>query len=60
VTFRGQCGIGIRSRIEQRDFRGLGRVVQEGLRARAVYLVIEEGKSQGEAAAAVGVSRQVV
>ena len=47
-------------RMEQRDFRGLGRATQEALRARAVYLVIETGTPQGEAAAAVGVSRQVV
>ena len=47
--------------MEQRDFRGLGRATQEALRARAVYLVIETGTPQGEAAAAaVGVSRQVV
>ena len=46
--------------MEQRDFRGLGRATQEALRARAVYLVIETGAPQGEAAAAVGVSRQVV
>ena len=46
--------------VEQRDFRGLGRATQEALRARAVYLVIETGTPQGEAAAAVGVSRQVV
>ena len=45
-------------RMEQRDFRGLSRATQEALRARAVYLVIETGTPQGEAAAAVGVSRQ--
>lgn len=46
--------------MKQQDFRSLGRAVQEALRARAVHLVHERGKSQGEAAAAVGVSRQVV
>ena len=46
--------------MKQRDFRRLGRAAQEALRARAVHLVHEVGKSQGEAAEAVGVSRQVV
>ena len=46
--------------MDRQDFRGLGRPAQEALRARAVHLVIEAGKSQGEAAAAAGVSRQVV
>jgi transposase len=46
--------------MDRQDFRSLGRPVQEALRARAVHLVVEAGKSQGEAAEAVGVSRQVV
>src|SRR5919202_4660132 len=46
--------------MKQRDFRRLGRAAQEALRARAVHLVHEVGKSQGEAAEAVGVSREVV
>ena len=46
--------------MEGRDFRSLGRAAQEALRARAIYLVLQTGKSQGDAAEAVGVSRQVV
>jgi len=46
--------------MEQADFRGLGRDGQEALRLRAVYLVRELGKSQREAAEAVGASRQTV
>lgn len=46
--------------MKQQDFRSLGRAAQEALRARAVHLVLAVGKSQGEAAEAVGVSRQVV
>ena len=46
--------------MERTDFRGLGRDTQEALRARAVYLVLECGKSQGEAAEAVGATRQTV
>ena len=46
--------------MRQRDFRGIGRDTQEALRARAVFLVSTVGKSQAEAAQAVGVSRQVV
>ena len=46
--------------MDQQDFRGLGRAAQEALRIRAVHLVVAAGKSQGEAAEAVGVSRQVV
>lgn len=42
------------------DFRSLGRDAQEALRARAVFLVCTMGKSQGEAAEAVGTSRQTV
>src|SRR3984957_6772466 len=46
--------------MKQVDFRGLGRDVQEALRSRAVYLVRSLGKSQSEAAAVVGASRQAV
>jgi transposase len=46
--------------VERQDFRSLGRAAQEALRARAIYLVLQTGKSQGDAAEAVGVSRQVV
>lgn len=42
------------------DFRGLGGDGQEALRTRAVYRVSVLGQSQGEAAAAVGASRQTV
>ena len=44
--------------MEKKDFRGLGR--DEALRARAVYLVVTVGKTQMEAAQAVGASRQTV
>ena len=43
-----------------KDFRGIGRDTQEALRARAVFLVSAVGKSEAEAAEAVGVSRQTV
>jgi transposase len=46
--------------MEKRDFRGLGRDAQEALRARAVYLVLTLGKTQAEAAEAVGTQRQAV
>lgn len=46
--------------MKQKDFRRLGRDAQEILRERAVYLVLQEGKTQAEAARAVGVHRQVV
>lgn len=46
--------------MERTDFRGLGRDTQEALRARAVYLVVECGQSQGAVATAVGASRQAV
>ena len=42
------------------DFRSRGRAAQEALRTQAVYLVRRVGKTQAEAAEAVGVSRQVV
>jgi transposase len=46
--------------MEQNDFRSIGRDTQEALRVRAIYLVSELGRSQGEAAEAVGVTRQTV
>ncbi|MGO9684382.1 MAG: IS630 family transposase [Beijerinckiaceae bacterium] len=46
--------------MERKDFRSIGRDAQEALRERAVYLVVHEGKTQGEAAGLVGVHRQVV
>lgn len=46
--------------MQQKDFRGIGRAAQEALRARAVFLVYTVRQSQGEAARAVGVSRQTV
>ena len=46
--------------MEARDFRGLGREAQEALRRRALFLVEQEGMTQGQAARAVGVHRQTV
>lgn len=46
--------------MEGTDFRSIGRDAQEALRKRAVHLVLHEGLTQGEAARAVGVHRQVV
>jgi transposase len=46
--------------MDQKDFRSIGRDAQEALRERAVYLVVQEGKTQAEAAVVVGVHRQVV
>jgi len=45
--------------MERRDCRSIGRVAQEALRERAVYLVLREGRTQAEAAGLVGVRRQV-
>jgi predicted DNA-binding protein (UPF0251 family) len=42
------------------DFRSRGRAIQEALRTQGVYLVRQVGKTEAEAAEAVGVSRQVV
>jgi transposase len=47
-------------RMEKKDFRGIGRDAQEALRARAVYLVLIQRKTQSEAAEAVGVRRLAV
>ena len=46
--------------MEARDFRGLGREAQEALRRRALFLVEQEGMTQGRAALAVGAHRQTV
>jgi transposase-like protein len=46
--------------MEKTDFRSRGRAIQEALRTQAVCLVRQVGKTQAEAAEAVGVSRQVV
>ena len=46
--------------MEKKDFRGIGRDAQEALRARAVYLVLIQRKTQAEAAEAVGVRRLAV
>lgn len=46
--------------MKRKDFRSIGRDAQEALRERAVYLVLHEGMTQGEAARVVGVHRQVV
>src|SRR3712207_5052582 len=46
--------------MEARDFRGLGREAQEALRRRALFLVEQEGMTQGQAALAVGGHRQKV
>lgn len=46
--------------MEKQDFRSIGRDAQEALRARAVYLVETQGKTQAEAGEAVGASRQTV
>jgi transposase len=46
--------------MDARDFRGIGRPAQEELRRRALYLILQEGMNQSEAALAVGVHRQTV
>jgi len=43
--------------MEQIYFRSRGRATREALRTQAVYLVRQVGKTQAEAAEAVGVSR---
>src|SRR5918997_352578 len=44
--------------MEARDFRGLGREAQEALRRRALFLVEQEGMTQGQAALAARAPRQ--
>jgi transposase len=46
--------------MQARDFRSIGRAAQEELRRRALFLVEQEGLSQGQAAQMVGVHRQTV
>jgi transposase len=46
--------------MEARDFRGIGRAAQEELRRRALFLIEQQGLSQGQAAQMVGVHRQTV
>src|SRR3712207_4348327 len=46
--------------MQARDFRSIGRAAQEELRRRALFLIEQEGLSQGQAAQMVGVHRQTV
>jgi transposase len=46
--------------MDARDFRSIGRPAQEGLRRRALVLILQQGLSQAEAAQVVGVQRQTV
>jgi transposase len=46
--------------MDARGFRSIGRVAQEELRRRALYLVEQTGMTQAAAAQAVGVQRQTV
>ena len=46
--------------MDERDFRSIGRPAQEELRRRALVLIRQQGMSQAEAAAVVGVQRQTV
>src|ERR671921_1358837 len=46
--------------MEARDFRSIGRAAQEELRRRALFLIEQQGLSQGQAAQMVGVHRQTV
>lgn len=46
--------------MQARDFRSIGRAAQEELRRRALFLVEQQGLSQGRAAQLVGVHRQTV
>ena len=46
--------------MEARDFRRIGRPAQEELRRRALFLIEQQGLSQGQAAQLVGVHRQTV
>ena len=46
--------------MEARDFRSIGRPAQEELRRRALVLILQQGLSQAQAAAVVGVQRQTV
>ena len=46
--------------MEARDFRRIGRAAQEALRRRALFLIEQQGLSQGQAAQVIGVHRQTV
>jgi transposase len=46
--------------MQARDFRSIGRAAQEELRRRALFLIEQQGLSQGKAAQLVGVHRQTV
>src|SRR3712207_1451249 len=46
--------------MQARDFRGIGRAAQGELRRRALFLIEQQGLSQGQAAQMVGVHRQTV
>jgi transposase len=46
--------------MQARDFRSIGRAAQEELRRRALFLIEQQGLSQGQAARMVGVHRQTV
>jgi transposase len=46
--------------VQARDFRRIGRPAQEELRRRALFLIEQQGLSQGQAAQLVGVHRQTV
>jgi transposase len=46
--------------MEARDFRSIGRAAQEELRRRALFLIEQQGLSQGQADQLVGVQRQTV
>ena len=46
--------------MDERGFRSLGRPAQEGLRRRALFLILQQGLSQAQAAEVVGVQRQTV
>src|SRR3712207_6530812 len=46
--------------MQARDFRSIGRAAQEELRRRALFLIEQQGLSQGQAAQMAGVHRQTV
>jgi transposase len=46
--------------MDARDFRSIGRPAQEELRRRALFLTLQQGLNQAQAAEVVGVQRQTV
>ena len=46
--------------MQARDVRSIGRAAQEELHRRALFLIEQQGLSQGQAAQMVGVHRQTV